>query len=230
MLKNPNSVPQKQSAWDMCSLQMVLNHNNKKVQAILALTPPTGVKDLRRFLGMVQYYQALWAKCSNMLAPLTSLVGEFNKTMKRPWYWDMLHQKAFNDAKTTIATDVVLAYPGSSRDFEIYTYALSKQLGSVVTQGNRPLVFFSRKLLTSQQKYSVTELELLAKVVALKELRGMLWGQRLKVYTDHKNLIQDALRDIFAVSTDGGFSSRNSALNLFTLKAHITLLPTPSLA
>ncbi len=27
----------------------------------------------------------------------------------------------------------------------------------------------------------------------LKEFKGMMWGQNLKVYTDHKNLIQDAL-------------------------------------
>eukprot|EP00804_Cyclotella_cryptica_P010649 CCRYP_005464-RA/>CCRYP_005464-RA protein AED:0.15 eAED:0.23 QI:0/0/0/1/0/0/5/0/569 len=78
-------------------------------------------------------------------------------------------------------------------EFEIYTDASSKQLGSVITQGNRPLAFFSRKLSTTQQKYSVTELELLAIVETLKEFKGMLWGQRLKVYTDHKNLIQDAL-------------------------------------
>ncbi len=47
-----------------------------KVQAILALAPPKGVKDLSRFLGMVQYYRDLWARCSKMLAPLTSLAGE----------------------------------------------------------------------------------------------------------------------------------------------------------
>ncbi len=52
----------------------------KKVQSILALTPPKNVKDLRRFLGMVQYYQGLWARCSKMLAPLTSLVGECGHT------------------------------------------------------------------------------------------------------------------------------------------------------
>eukprot|EP00804_Cyclotella_cryptica_P004323 CCRYP_013508-RA/>CCRYP_013508-RA protein AED:0.45 eAED:0.45 QI:0/0/0/1/0/0/2/0/144 len=59
-------------------------------------------------------------------------------------------------------------------------------------KGNRPLVCFSRKLLTAQQKYSVTKLELLAIVETLKELKCMLWGQRSKVYTDNKNLIQDA--------------------------------------
>ena len=63
----------------------------------------------------------------------------------------------------------------------------------MITQGNWPHAFFSRKLSATQQKYSVTELELLAIVETLKEFKGMLWGQRLKVYTDHKNLIQDAL-------------------------------------
>ena len=120
-------------------------------------------------------------------------VNRANKTKKRPWYWDTVHQKAFNDVKTSIAKDVVLAYPDYSMAFEIYTDASSKQLGSVITQSNRPLAFFSRKLSMMQQKYSVTKLELLAIVETLKEFKGMLWGQRLKVYTDHKNLIQDAL-------------------------------------
>ncbi len=53
---------------------------SNKVQAILAIKPPTGVKQLRHFLGMVQYYCDLWARRSNMLAPLTSLVGECGQT------------------------------------------------------------------------------------------------------------------------------------------------------
>ncbi len=48
----------------------------KKVQAILALNPPNNIKELRHFLGMVQYYRDMWAKRSEMLAPLTDLVGE----------------------------------------------------------------------------------------------------------------------------------------------------------
>jgi hypothetical protein len=49
---------------------------SNKVQAILAIKLSTGVRQLRHFLGMVQYYRDFWARQSNMLAPLTSLVGE----------------------------------------------------------------------------------------------------------------------------------------------------------
>ncbi len=71
--------------------------------------------------------------------------------------------------------------------------ASSTQLGAVITQDNRPIAFFSRKLSETQQKYSVTEIELLAIVEILQEFKGMLWGQDIKVYADHKNLTRDAL-------------------------------------
>ncbi len=58
-------------------------------------------------------------------------------------------------------------------------------MGAVITQGNRSITFFSRKLSGVQAKYSVTEIELLAIVETLKEFQGILWGQTIKVYTDH---------------------------------------------
>jgi hypothetical protein len=108
---------------------------HSKVQAILAIEPPTGVTQLRHFLGMVQYYRDLWARRCNMLAPLTSLVGECGQTKTTiakgtknvPWHWDEVHQRAFNHLKATTTKDVVLAYPDFSKVFEIYTDASSKQ-------------------------------------------------------------------------------------------------------
>ncbi len=99
----------------------------------------------------------------------------------------------FDNVKAAIAKVTVLAYLDSSKPFEIYTDTSSTQLGAVITQDNRPIVFFSRKLSETQQKYSVMEIELLSIVETLKEFKGMLWGQDIKVYTDHKNLTRDAL-------------------------------------
>ena len=174
---------------------------SKKIEAILAINPPTNVKELRRFLGMVQYYRDMWIRRSEMLAPLTDLVGECGQTKvtkakgtkKASWHWDEIHQQAFDLVKTTLARDVMLAYPDYSEVFEIYADASKSQIGSVITQQNRPLAFFSRKLSDPQTRYNVTEKELLAIVETLKEFKGMLWGQSIVVYTDHKNLIQDAL-------------------------------------
>ncbi len=171
------------------------------MQAILAIKPPTIVKQLRHFLGMVQYYGDLWARRSDMLAPLTSLVGECSQTKttkakgtkKVPWHWDEVHQRAFNHVKATITKDVVLAYPDYSKVFEIYTDASSKQLGAVITLDNKPIAFFSWKLSDTQCKYSITKIELLAIVKTLKEFKGMLWGQNIKVFADHTNLMRDAL-------------------------------------
>ncbi len=173
----------------------------KKVQAMLALNPLNNVKEFRHFLRMVQYYRDMWARRSEMLAPLTDLVGEcretkitrMNTAKKEPWQWDSIHQQAFDDVKAAIAKETLLAYPDFSKPFEMYTDASSMQLGAVITQDNRPVAFLRRKLSKMQHKYSVTEIELLAIVETLKEFKGMLWGQDIKVYTDHKNLTRDAL-------------------------------------
>jgi hypothetical protein len=44
-----------------------------------------------------------------------------------------------------------------------------------------------------QQNYSVTKIELLAMMETVKELKGMLRGQSIKVCTDHINLTRDTL-------------------------------------
>ena len=61
-------------------------------------------------------------------------------------------------------------------------------LGAVITQENRPIAYFSRKLSGAQSKYTINKQELLAIVETLKEFNGMLWGQQMNGYTDHKNL------------------------------------------
>eukprot|EP00957_Ditylum_brightwellii_P030977 2346843-Ditylum_brightwellii.AAC.1 len=56
-----------------------------------------------------------------------------------------------------------------------------------------PLAFYSRKLNPAQLNYTTTEMEMLSIVETLKEFKNILLGHKTMVFTDHKNLTQEAL-------------------------------------
>jgi hypothetical protein len=60
-------------------------------------------------------------------------------------------------------------------------------------QNKKPLAFYSRKLNSAQQKYTTGEQELLSIVEMLKEFRNILFGQRIVIHTDHKNILYKKL-------------------------------------
>ncbi len=87
----------------------------------------------------------------------------------------------FDNVKAVIiAKETVLDYPDFPKPFEIYTDASSMQLGAVILQDNRPIAFFSRKLSKMQQKYSATEIKLLAIVEALRSSKECCGGKTSK--------------------------------------------------
>jgi transposase InsO family protein len=157
--------------------------SQKKVEAILQLEPPKTRKQLRRFIGMVNYYRDMWPQRSHLLAPLSSLTST-----KVRWKWTSEHQEAFDKMKTLIAKETLLTFPDFSQEFEIHTDASKVQLGACISQNGKPVAFYSRKLQPAQTRYTTTERELLSIVETLKEFRNILLGQRIKVHTDHENL------------------------------------------
>jgi hypothetical protein len=166
-----------------------------KVEAILRLDPPKTLRELRRVLGLFQYYRNIYKRRSHILAPLTDLVGECTpklgknkKKSSKKFEWLPKHQKSFEDYKKVVATEVMLAYPDFLKDFEIFTDSSSRQLGSVITQDGKPLAFYSKKLTKCQMNYTITDLELLSIVMTLIEFRNILLGRKIIIFTDHKNL------------------------------------------
>src|SRR5262249_4827887 len=61
-------------------------------------------------------------------------------------------------------------------------------LGCVLMQGGKVIAYASRQLKPYERNYSPHDLELVAVVHALKLWRHYLYGERCKVYTDHKSL------------------------------------------
>lgn len=155
----------------------------KKIKAIMAMQPPKNIKQLRAFLGLVTYYRDMWPRRSHILAPLTELL----KTPKT-FRWGAHQQRAFEQMKSLVQADTMLAYPDHNKPFHIETDASDFQLGAVIKQDNKPVAFYTRKLTDTQTRYTTIEKELLSIVETLKEFRTMLLGAELHIYTDHKNL------------------------------------------
>jgi len=155
-----------------------------KVDAVLKIAEPKTRKELRSFLGIVNCYRDMWIKRSHVLAPLAQLTSKTTK-----FKWGEPQSKAFKMAKRIIAKEVLLAYPDFSKPFQIHTDASHYQLGAVISQDNKPIAFYSRKLNPAQTRYTTTERELLSIVETLKEYRNILLGHEIEVFTDHQNLV-----------------------------------------
>ena len=156
---------------------------SKKVEAITNLAPPTNRKGVRRFIGLVNYYRDMWGGQSEILSPLTALTSVNVK-----WQWSDKEQNAFETMKKIMARETILAYPNFDKPFEIHTDASAHQLGAVISQDGKPVAFYSRKLTSTQMRYTTTERELLSIVETFKEFRTILMGQQIIVHTDHENL------------------------------------------
>jgi hypothetical protein len=157
-----------------------------KVEAILQLKAPKTLKQLRSFLGLVNYYRDMWKRRSHLLTPLTEVtkVPRGSKTFK----WAEAQDKAFHEVKKVITQNALLKFPDFNKVFDIHTDASDYQLGAVISQEGQPIAFYSRKLTETQRNYTVGEREMLSIVETLNEFRTMLLGYRIKIYTDHENL------------------------------------------
>ena len=161
-----------------------------KIEAILEWPQPKNIKDIRAFLGYVNFYRRFISGYRGIATPLTNLTRK-----NTPFLWDDKAQHAFEDIKARIASEPILMMPDPNRPFEVETdasdYALGAQLSQRDAEGLlHPVAFFSKKLNGPELNYQIHDKELIAIIEAFKEWKHYLSGttHQVKVYTDHKNL------------------------------------------
>jgi len=155
-----------------------------KIDAMKKIKEPTNKKELRSFIGMINFYRDMWQRRSDLLAPLSALTSKTS-----PWKWTEVEQKAFEAIKQMISKETLLTFPKFNEPFHVHADASKYQLGAVISQNNKPIGFYSRKLNSAQINYTTGERELLSIVETLKAYRNILLGQTVIVHTDHKNLV-----------------------------------------
>ena len=155
----------------------------KKIEAIIQMDPPQNIASLQSFNGMVNYVKRFSAVLSELSEPLRRLCKSGVE-----WAWESEQQNAFEAIKQVITTLPVLTYFDKTKKHTIQCDASKKGLGAVLLQESRPVMYMSRALTETEQRYSNTERELLAIVFALERLNHYIFGRTITVQSDHQPL------------------------------------------
>ncbi|BHF62655.1 hypothetical protein SprV_0200564000 [Sparganum proliferum] len=162
----------------------------QKVQCILSSPVPNTLTQLRRFIGLINYYRRFSPHYAAILAPMTDLL----KSKAKPIELSPAAHTAFEEAKKALADATMLHHLSSDAHAQLIltTDASSSAVGAVLHQqvNNQlqPLAFFSQKLQPVQTRYSTFSRELLAIYLAIRHFRHLLEGREFSVHTDHKPL------------------------------------------
>ena len=146
---------------------------------------PCNATELCMFIGCISYYPDMWLSHAHILKPLTDQSG---LKKKAPIEWSDEMQKVFDKMCLLMAADALAAYPDHNKRFDVYTDASDFQLGACIIQEGRPVAYFLRKLMKSQQNYTAMEKVMLYIVATLDKFQGMLLGVDIHVFMDHKNM------------------------------------------
>jgi len=86
------------------------------------------VKDIESFLGFVNFYRRFIQNFSYMAKPLNKLKG------KKEWTWNKEHQKAFEELKENITSQLVLSLPKREEKFRVEIDTSEHAIGEVLSQ------------------------------------------------------------------------------------------------
>jgi len=164
----------------------------QRVQAIRDYPLPKNVEELRRFLGVINFYRRSLPGSAATQQPLFDLCQSPRKRDKRKIEWTTTTTEAFNRIKTELANATLLAHPSPDLPLVLNVDASDQAIGAALQQVRdgklEPLGFFSKKLNPAQTRYSTYDRELLAAYEAVKYFKHMLEGRPFTLLTDHKPL------------------------------------------
>ena len=163
----------------------------EKVQAVRDFPQPQTQRQLRQFIGLVNFYHRFLPHCANLMQPLHAFLTA-SKPKSQPINWNDDALAAFNATKEALANASLLYYPAAAAPTCLVTDASNTAVGAVLQQyvnGTwHPISFFSRKMTPAETRYSTFDRELLAVYLAIKHFRHFLEGRHFHVLTDHKPL------------------------------------------
>ncbi|KAK8505875.1 hypothetical protein V6N12_042899 [Hibiscus sabdariffa] len=143
-----------------------------KVKAIQDLSPPQTQKEVRGFLGRLNYISRFISQLTNKCDPVFKLLRKNNSGV-----WDNECQSAFEKVKKYLTNPPVLVAPTPGRPLILYLTIFEESMGCVLGQHDesrrkeRAIYYLSKKFTSSEAKYPPIQKLCCALVWTTKRLR-----------------------------------------------------------
>lgn len=162
----------------------------EKITAILDMQAPTDVSQLRSLLGAINYHGKHIKNLRMIRAPLDELTKR-----DTTWSWTVECQKAFDELKAILSSDLHLVHYDSTLPMVISADASTTGIGAYLAHKmpdgtDRMIACASRSLDPAEKNYSQIEKEGLAIVWAVKKFHRYVFGRRFTLCTDHQPLLR----------------------------------------
>ena len=154
------------------------------------MQPPANLKELRRFLGMVNQLAKFTPNLAEISQPLRELLSK-----RTTWCWDTAQESSFGLIKQELIRPPVLALYNLTAETKISADASSHGLGAVLLQRStssnvwKPIAFASRAMSETEKRYAQIEKEALATTWACEKFSEYIVGRKILIETDHKPLV-----------------------------------------
>eukprot|EP00210_Caulerpa_lentillifera_P002711 g2591.t1 len=171
----------------------------EKIKAIQEWTQLGSVTEVRSFLGMASFYRKFIPQFAKLSGPLNDLTKK-----GIAFQFGTKERKAMEKIKEKITNPPVLILPDPTEPYTVVTDASQEAVGAVLCQdqglGLQPIAFFSKRLSTSEQKYSAYERELAAAALSMRHWRHYIEGcpGGVTLMTDHQPLTHLMSQAVFS--------------------------------
>ena len=167
---------------------------NDNLKSIREFKRPKNAREVRRWLGKINFYYKFIENASEKLEPLHKLLRK-NTRFK----WSEECDRSFEQTKEHLCSSPVLAIYDQDKEVFIFTDASDYGTGAVLKQPDEsgvlhPVAYFSKRLSPNQKKMSVIYKECLAIKEAISFWKYWLIGRKFQVISDHKPLEEMRVR------------------------------------
>ncbi|CAI9294236.1 unnamed protein product [Lactuca saligna] len=157
----------------------------------IPLTNPNTTVNVKPY----RYYHRFVPFYAKIAAPLTNILK------LKTFEWSTSAQEAFQQLKSTMQDLITLALPDFESQFDVTTDASGMAIGAVLSQNNRPISFFSKKLCTTMQNQSTYTKEIRVELPSIHAISHptATWLDEIRKYFKYneagKQLVDQVIED-----------------------------------